>query len=562
MKYIRSVFWFIFLSLMLVNAQAFAAPVLIRGVLRDSFGRPAPNARIDLNTARGEFVASTRTDGQGQFSLSAPSSGKFGLSVTLSNGQKAAPQVIEFPSVRSLSVCVRLQPAGRGLLVQKCPPGGESAVGTGEVKEANAGQSFEGGNLSSQQVSSLPLNGRDFSQLLHLVAGTMTDTNGAANFTQQFAVNGQRGTTAVFAMDGVYTSDPEMGGAAFDNFNVDAIQEVRSETGMLPAEIGAGAASYTDVITKSGTADEHGDVFEFVRNSVLDSRNFFDRRTPATPGRLPHFDRNEFGITNGGPLVIPGLYDGRGRTYYFAEYQGFRQVLGTTQILSVPTATERLGLDTTAFFGDTLVVPVSPAVAPVLARYPFPNDPSGPYGPRTYATSAPVVTNSNQFSLRVDHRVSDHSQLFGRFTYDNIDGPLTNPDQTAIDPSFAVNFYDHERNVALGYTRTLSPNLTLQTYLDFIRATPVYPTLNTTQPALLFGDGVYEPFNAPGGSVMGEFGNLYQFRQDWTAVHGSHTLKMGGQFRWNVDTTIFGISPNGQFQFGGGTAYAQVPMMS
>jgi hypothetical protein len=84
----------------------------------------------------------------------------------------------------------------------------------------------------------LPLNTRDFSKLLLLAAGTMTDTNGAANFTQQFAVNGQRGTATVFAMDGADTTDPELGGATFSNFNVDAIQEVQSSSGAMPADIG------------------------------------------------------------------------------------------------------------------------------------------------------------------------------------------------------------------------------------------------------------------------------------------------------------------------------------
>ena len=84
-------------------------------------------------------------------------------------------------------------------------------------------------------MSSLPLNARDFSKLLLLAAGTMTDANGAANFTQQFAVNGQRGSTTVFAMDGFDTTDPEMGGATFSNFNMDAIQEVQASSGVMPA---------------------------------------------------------------------------------------------------------------------------------------------------------------------------------------------------------------------------------------------------------------------------------------------------------------------------------------
>ncbi len=203
-----------------------------------------------------------------------------------------------------------------------------------QEQSASESKSSGGERLSKQEVSTLPLNKRDFSALLLLAAGTMTDTNGAANFTQQFALNGQRGVTTVFAMDGIDTTDPEMGGSTFSNFNVDAIQEVRSSSGVMPAEIGHGAAGFTEIITRSGTDDLHGSVFEFLRNSAVDSRNFFDERSPVSPGRLPHFVRNEFGFTLGGPVVIPGLYNGRKRTYFFGQYQGFRQVLGTTQVLS------------------------------------------------------------------------------------------------------------------------------------------------------------------------------------------------------------------------------------
>ena len=249
-----------------------------------------------------------------------------------------------------------------------------------------------GEKLSAKAVSELPLNKRDFSQLLLLAAGTMTDTNGAANFTQQFAVNGQRGTAAVFAMDGADSSDPEMGGATFTNFNVDAVAEIRSSSGWTPAEIGRGASGFTDIITRSGGNAMHGSLFEFLRNAALDARNFFDRRSLAQPGRIPPFIRNEFGLTNGGPVFIPGGYDGRNRTFYFAEYQGFRQVLSDTEVIPVPSAAERSGLDTTAYPGDTLIVPVDPRIAKVLARYPLPNDPEGPYGARTLATSSKVTT--------------------------------------------------------------------------------------------------------------------------------------------------------------------------
>ncbi len=132
-----------------------------------------------------------------------------------------------------------------------------------------------GEKLSSNAVTEIPLNKRDFSQLLLLAAGTATDTNGGANYTAQFAIDGQRGAEATFAMDGADSSDPELGGATFTNFNVDAVQEIQSSSGWMPAEIGRGGAGYTNVVTRSGTDGVHGSVFEFLRNSALDARNYF-----------------------------------------------------------------------------------------------------------------------------------------------------------------------------------------------------------------------------------------------------------------------------------------------
>ncbi|HVN78763.1 MAG TPA: hypothetical protein VMW38_07180, partial [Terriglobia bacterium] len=414
--------------------------------------------------------------------------------------------------------------------------------------------------LSSQEVSELPLNKRDFSQLLLLAAGTTTDTNGASNYTQQFAVNGQRGTASVFVMDGIYVSDPEMGGATFTNFNVDAIEEIRSQSGVMLPEIGGGAAGYTDIVTRAGTSRIHGSFFEFHRNAALDARNFFDRRTVANPGRIPPFIRNEFGFTNGGP--IHRGKEGENETFYFAQYQGFRQVLGTTQVFPVPTLEERQGVDRTTFPGDILRVPVHPEIAPVLNQYPLPNDPQGPYGPRTYATSSKVTTISDQFSIRIDHRFSKKSQLFARFNFNDVDGPLTNPSQTAIDPSFGIRFLDHQRNFGLTYTRFISPQLTSESSFGFMRSTPLFPPLNTTQPALKFADGLYEAFNSAGGSVNGSYGNLFQARQNLTWVHNAHSLKAGFEARINRDTTLFGLSPNGEYSFGGGRVYAPVEIRS
>jgi len=390
------------------------------GILRDDRRQPIAGATVRLESGGHHETATTAQDGSFAFAALAPAS--YSIAVAYQGVTAACPQPVQLP--RDSAAVLELS-AGHALSF---------------VDEAQAPAGTGGQKLSAKAVSELPLNKRDFSQLLLLAAGTMTDTNGAANFTQQFAVNGQRGTAAVFAMDGADSSDPEMGGATFTNFNVDAVEEIRSSSGWMPAEIGRGAAGFTDIVTRSGTNDVHGSVFEFLRNAALDARNFFDERSIAQPRRIPPFIRNEFGLTNGGPVVIPGLYNGRNRTFYFAEYQGFRQVLSDTEVIPVPSAAERSGLDTTAFPGDTLIVPVDPRIAKILARYPLPNDPEGPYGARTFATSSKVTTVSDQFSLRIDHHISDQSRLFGRFTMANVTGPTTNPSQTALDPQFAVGF--------------------------------------------------------------------------------------------------------------------------
>ncbi len=512
-------------------------------ILTNSAGEALASAVIRLTAPALTREAHTTANGSFSFPDLPPAS--YSLTVIWNGQQASYQQPIKFSEGRPGN---RLVLSAQDIL----------SFASQSVEAARSG----GEQLSSQAVSSIPLNKRDFSNLLLLAAGTMTDTNGATNFTQQFAINGQRGVEAVFAMDGADTSDPEMGGATFSNFNVDAVQEIQSSSGWMPAEIGRGAAGFTNIITRSGADGFHGSVFEFVRNSAFDARNFFDRRSIADPGRIPPFRRNEFGFTNGGPVILPGIYDGRGKTFYFTEYQGFRQVLGTTQVFPVPTTAERQGLDTTAFPGDTLIVPVNSGISQLINRYPLPNDVQGPFSVHTYATSSKVATDADQFSVRIDHKLAEKSRLSGRFSMNNLSGPTTNPDQTAIDPSFGVQYIDRQRNAVLTYTRAVSPSFLLESSLSFTRSTPSFPTPNRTDPALTFGDGLFESFNTAGGSVMAAYGNLFQGRQNFSWTLHKHALKTGVEFRANRDSTYFGTAPNGSYTFGGGTAYAPFPIPS
>jgi hypothetical protein len=538
--------------LLAASATCAAVGASWNGVLSDAAGKPVAGAIVVLHSASGSRDYTTTTAANGKFGFGDIAAGSYEVSVRSADKdfKAAAPLVVKDASLFSMSLQVSAP--------------GQSGPGQGpqelRIVPAVTGpaQASGGGHLSSAEVSSLPLNARDFSKLLLLAAGTMTDANGAANFTQQFAVNGQRGTATVFATDGFDTTDPELGGATFSNFNVDAIQEVQSNSGVMPAEIGHGAASFTNVVTKSGVNQVHGSVFEFLRNASLDARNYFDYKDPTGKRRIPPFQRNEFGFTNGGPVVLPAIFNGRNRTFYFGEYQGFRQVLGTTQVIPVPTAAERQGIDTTTYPGDTLTIPLplNASVVQVLNGYPLPNEPAGPFGDRTYATSSKVSTVTDQFSVRVDHQISNKATLLTRFSLNQVTGPLTNPDQTAINPSFGVLFFDHQRSAGVKYTRTISAHLISETSLGYIRSTPFFPTTNHTQPGIGFADGVYQAYFQPAGSIFGTYSNLYQLKEDMSFTRGPHAFKWGLEFRANRDSTIFGTDPNGIYEFGGGPAYS------
>src|ERR1700686_2655629 len=341
--------FFLVIVFVLIPSLHSSPPPSWSGILRDPSGNPVDMAAIKLFAAESSREYSTTTSITGQFAFTGIAPGNYTLTVSAAGQIWTAADSVVIKDGATLTSSLQLSLQGQEHRIMV-------------AQEAASPQASGGEHLSTGEVSSLPLNERDFSKLLLLAAGTMTDTNGAANFTQQFAVNGQRGSATGFAVEGADPTDPELGGATFSNFNVDAIQEVQSSSGVMPADIGHGAAGFTNVVTKSGNDTVHGSAFEFVRNAAFDARNFFDHSDALDKRRIPPFARNEFGVTNGGPLVIPGICDGRGRTFYFAEYQGFRQVLGTTQVLPVPTAAERLGIDTTTFPGDTLNVPVSTAV--------------------------------------------------------------------------------------------------------------------------------------------------------------------------------------------------------
>src|SRR5262245_28546662 len=295
----------LFLLPFLVDAQTTAQ---WNSVVRDASGKAVAGAAIELRGGHAAPVEYQTTSGaNGEFSIVAMQPGSYDVAVHATNRTWKAPEALEVKPGATLSIGLQLGADGRVAFVEtgSAPPLGikgrvlRKAEKATESKTGKSAQGSGGERLSSEEVSTLPLNERDFSKLLLLAAGTMTDTNGAANFTQQFSVNGQRGSATVFALDGADTTDPELGGATFANLNVDAIQEVQSNSGVMTADIGHGAAGFTNVISKSGGKQVHGNAFELVRMADFDARKYIDHANKLCPRTRARLARKQLRRTAG-----------------------------------------------------------------------------------------------------------------------------------------------------------------------------------------------------------------------------------------------------------------------
>ena len=303
-------------------------------------------------------------------------------------------------------------------------------------------QSTVGNVITRREVSELPLNGRSVYQLAYLNAGVTAaiPTQNANNTSipdnaraqQGLSVNGQRQSNNTFILDGVYNNQINQGLIAILP-PLEAVQEFVVETSNFMPEIGRGGG-VVNVTLKSGTNSFHGQAFEFLRNSALDARNFFDY---STGRRLPNFVQNQFGFAFGGPII-------KNQTFFFVDYQGFRQRQGQSFVATVPDDAIRAG----NFAGTARPIFDPATYDPVTnTRKPFPDDliPAARFNPASlnvlkffppgggqilangenlFYSGASRSNNQNSFDVKVDQNFGSKDQLSARFSYGDSDTVL------------------------------------------------------------------------------------------------------------------------------------------
>jgi hypothetical protein len=312
----------------------------------------------------------------------------------------------------------------------------------GTIQQINSTDATVGTVIENKQITDLPLNGRDFLQLISLSAAVTTGfgspgqaqaRQGGSRATENYSIMGLRGTSNYYSLDGVSNTDV--------NFNliimqpsIDAVQEFKVQSGVYPAQFGRQAAQINSA-TKSGTNQFHGAAFEFLRNDVMDAKqyDFVGTKPPKNP-----FKWNQFGFTLGGPVWIPKVFDGHNKLFFLSNYEGFRLRQSNNGLFTVPTQLMRSGNFANLLPGNQLYDPttkklvngvasgtpftgniiphIDPISTKLMAYMPLPNIQTSALN-NNYETTLASPQNRDQFTQRVDFTQSDRTSWFGRFTW-------------------------------------------------------------------------------------------------------------------------------------------------
>jgi hypothetical protein len=443
---------------------------------------------------------------------------------------------------------------------------------TAEAPAVQLSSSDISATVQATTVRELPLNGRSWTDLAALQPGVDTiqtqpsfssgADRGNRGFGQQLTISGARPQQNNYRLDGVSLNDYANGAPGSvlgGSLGVDAIQEFSVLTSNYSAEYGKTSGGVVNAITRSGTGAFHGSAYEFLRNSALDARNFFDGP------QIPSFKRNQFGGSIGGPII-------KERTFFFFDYEGIRQSKGITAVTTVPSLDARNGMIHDKD-GNPITVTIDPNIQKALAFYHLPN------GPVTdnpdiaqYRFSGQQVVNENFYTTRLDHKISEKDSMSGTYLFDKT--PYTSPDgvndvllttkssrQIAVleethifKPSFA-------NSVRFGYNyENVDNNQGAKALVPEAADTSLGTFPGRTAPQI-FVSGLTTFLGGVGGeSAYFYHWNTFQLYDDAFINKGTHTIKFGFAAE-RMELEIKALSdPNGIFHFNNlQTFYANIP---
>lgn len=564
-------------------ATAFSQTAQVTGRIIDQSGAVVPGAQITLsNTATGIDRESLSND-DGYYTIPLIQPGQYRISVKKDGFKPLVQSGITLNVDQATRLDFTLEPGTVTEVINV-----ESAAPLLEKENSTLGTVVD-----NKRVTELPLLGRNPYSLVNLLPGARApqSLNGLPvdMFTTQFvSINGARANQNEFMLDGATNTNPAWSGPTIFP-GADSVQEFKVITNNYGAEYGRAAGGVFNVVTKSGTNDFHGSVYEFLRNDVLNANEFFANRARQAK---PPFRYNQYGFTLGGPISFPkkvfgplGGYSGKNRTFFFTNYEGVRQRQAVTFAGNVPTLLERAGdFSQTRNAAGALITIYNPLTTRpnptqpgTFIRDPFPNNkipdglidpvaksmlqfvpPPNTTGSNNFTTPASQRIDKDIFTVKIDHQLSDRQRVSGRYSYDNspwnrpiiygnIGSPSNGPqvfgrkgvvldDTYTFSQSLLGTFkYSFNRLVntrlplSLGYDLTqLGFPASFASALQF----PSIPVINVAG----FTNTSSIP-NVGSGLLLGasdyiRFGlDTHTWAGNLTKTSGRHTLKWGGEFR-------------------------------
>lgn len=588
--------WFIFIALVCtvgISIQTALAQGTadILGTVTDNSGAVLPNAKVTAKNLDTGLERTTQTSGSGDYTFTLLPVGNYSVTVEAMGFKMYSEPRLTLATGDRTRVDAQMQ---IGEVTQTLEVNAQATA-------LQTDSSTVTGLVTTQAVEDLPVNGRNFIRLVQLAPGAsesvQSSLGGGARpddrrQTSVVSANGQTDSANNFLLDGMDNNERAIA-TIIVKPSIDALQEVKVDTNMYSAEMGRAGGAVINMVTRSGSNNFHGTLFEFLRNDAVDAKNYFNVPQAGNPlaGVKPEFRQNQFGGSIGGPIK-------KDKTFFFADYEGFRKIQGTTQQAAIPTACELgratcNGITQLGNFSDS----ATPIYAANHAQYPNNVIPLSSISTiaQNYAALYPTLPaaacqgincnyvsnfNATQFAhvgdVRIDQHISDKDNFYARYSINNTDtltpdalptvsvaGLEVHPNGINFNSGFPGTAYQRQQSLAFSETHIFSPTLLLELraqlarYVTESQSPNVGENVNTA-----FGGPANANSGLPGTSGLAFFNfngayagigdafalpteywdTNYQYSGAMTWTHGAHTIRFGANLLrrdWSTFQALF-----------------------
>jgi hypothetical protein len=570
------------LLLAFVAVAAYAQTGQITGIVTDASGASVPGAQIAVTNTDTAVVRNTVSNATGNYTVPFLQPAVYNISVQAAGFKTLTRESVRLQVDDTLRLDFEMQVGNVAEAIE--------ISATAELLQTASGSL--GTVIESKQFTDLPLNNRTALGLLTLSEGVVASRGFSSSFNaaNQFSANGSRPGQNEILLDGAPNTLPGVWpgrGILGTPMPVDSVQEFKVQTSSFSAEFGRTGGGLVNMVTKSGSNEWHGSAFEFLRNSKFDANDFFSNRNGIPLGS---FKRNQFGGTLGGPVILPKLYNGRDKTFFFFNYQGTRASTAANLLTTVPTEAMRRGnfsdlrtrtgelvvlydpLTTETIGGNPIrqafpnnIIPVDRINAigtNIAAYYPLPNLPGSI---QNYAASDANRASEDVYGVRIDQVVSSRQQFFARYNYTRDDSR----EPRWFGGTWAdgrIGLDQDVQSIAGDYVLTIGPSSILSLRYGFTDRTHdnLDPATGTDLTTLGFPSyineaaqrRVFSGISVAGYQGMGnnEGANAFSYRvhstqASLTKVANAHSLRFGADIRFHSVVQERGVAASGAYNF-------------